>query len=659
MKKNILLVFICSIFLFPLVFVKAETNSFLPPDSPYLPNNNFNIIEYDQSTKQPKIKNAEKQAKETLDNVKKAKEQEEAVKKKAEEEKKLTFKNYEKKMSQLTSKVYFEKKFFGFDSNMNYFFNSIVQAIFWVGKIIFYVIAKLYETVEGMSDVSKILNETVKNSSKVFSTLLGKEFIYMIGISMASYLFYIFATGKGSFFKTLIKMLLIYALIGVYFIQLNVNGQNKYLLTHVYDSFRNTTITLNGEITKTLTGESKSGVETYFSETIVKGYKYMNSPLTDKGEFKLSEKEFQDLAGYNQGDGDYQVGDKKIKDIAKDKDPENKMLKGEWGDKFSYAFATDIDVVVVGIIYLLLGVSRFFFLIVFIFLIMLLPFILIISLFPKMDYLLVAFNKKAVSMLALSSMMLMATTVFSFFYNSLTQFIGKAVGNNLLVVVFFKSLLFYLMWKYRHSILSMFSRLTHSPVGSMTTALSKSQATQNLKNRLNRGVSTSGQLARGGMKLGRNKLNNGLKSYLDQRGKEQEERGRNRNGLSTMKLGAKGAYHAVAEQGNKAVEFLYKMRQAGVRSEDVAEERRLNALHERRKEKKSYHSGKKEASFDEMNRLREERQSKKQASTKKESQVKSTHKYNRPRDKFLREWLEKNNNVEEKIDLKPKNKGHE
>ena len=58
--------------------------------------------------------------------------------------------------------------------------------------------------------------------------------------------------------------------------ELNVNGQSKYLITHVYDSFRTTAITLNGEITKTLTGESKNGVETYFSETLLKGYKYMS-----------------------------------------------------------------------------------------------------------------------------------------------------------------------------------------------------------------------------------------------------------------------------------------------------------------------------------------------------------------------------------------------
>ena len=177
----------------------------------------------------------------------------------------------------------------------------------------------------------------------------------------------------------------------------------------------------------------------------------MNSPVNDKGEFVLSEKEFEDLAGYKQGDGDHLVGEKKIKDIAKDKDPENKMLKNEWGLKFMYAFASDVDIIVMGTIYLLLGLSRFFFLIVFILLIVLLPFILLLSLFPKMEHLLIGFNKKAISMLALSSIMLLATTLFSFFYNTLTSFVSTAVGGDLLVTVFLKALLLFLMWKYRKS----------------------------------------------------------------------------------------------------------------------------------------------------------------------------------------------------------------
>ena len=603
------------------------------PVSDYLPNNNFNIIEFDKNTNKPKLKESSESTKELLDNAKKAKEKEAEIKKQNESKSKLTYENYKSRMSDLTSKAYFDKKFFGFDSNINYFFNSLVQAVFWVGKLVFYVIAELYSAVESMSDVSSLLNEAVKNSSKVFSSLFSQEIIYMVGASMAAYLLYIFATGKGSFFKTLIKMLLIYTCIGVYFIQFPVNGQNKYLLTHVYDAFRTTTITLNGEITKTLTGESKDGVETYFSETLLKGYKYMNSPVNDKGEFVLSEKEFEDLAGYKQGDGDHLVGEKKIKDIAKDKDPENKMLKNEWGLKFMYAFASDVDIIVMGTIYLLLGLSRFFFLIVFILLIVLLPFILLLSLFPKMEHLLIGFNKKAISMLALSSIMLLATTLFSFFYNTLTSFVSTAVGGDLLVTVFLKALLLFLMWKYRHSLLTAFSRITNSPVGKIGREISNSQAVKNLKERIagtgklglksgKDGLKVGGQFAKGGLKMGKDKLSENLKtlrknSPLVNSIAEKGEAVKNR--MDSIRERKNSSVNALKEKGSKALAKLYGVRANAFR-EDSADRKVLDKKKRDRDSQAGKYASQKNASRQAVQRLKEERARKREQRFKEEQQ---------------------------------------
>lgn len=633
MRKNILLVFICSFFLFP-AFVKANTAS------DFLPNNNFNIIEFDKNTNKPKLKESSESTKELLDNAKKAKDKEAEIKKQNESKSKLTYENYKSKMSDLTSKVYFDKKFFGFDSNINYFFNSLVQAVFWVGKLVFYVIAELYSAVESMSDVSSLLNEVVKNSSKVFSSLFSQEIIYMVGASMAAYLLYIFATGKGSFIKTLIKMLLIYTCIGVYFIQFSVDGQNKYLLTHVYDAFRTTTITLNGEITKTLTGESKDGVETYFSETLLKGYKYMNSPVNDKGEFVLSEKEFEDLASYKQGDGDHLVGEKKIKDIAKDKDPENKMLKNEWGSKFMYAFASDVDIIVMGTIYLLLGLSRFFFLIVFILLIVLLPFILILSLFPKMEHLLVGFNKKAISMLALSSIMLLATTLFSFFYNTLTKFVSTAVGGDLLVTVFLKALLLFLMWKYRYSLLSTFSRVTDSPVGKIGREISNSRVIRNLEGRLSRsgmvglksdkiglksvkdGLKVGSQFAKGGLKMGKDKLSENLKSLRKNSplvDSLADKAGSVKNRFTSMKEQKNASVNALKEKGSKALAKLYGVR-ANAYKEGSADRNVLKGKQELRDKEAKKYAGQKNASREAVQRLKEERAKKREQRFKEEQQ---------------------------------------
>ena len=631
MKKNILLVLLLPIFLFPSLVKAVDLDPKI--GYPYLPNNNFNIIEFDKSTKKPVIRDSSENAKELLESAKKSLEAKEALKKAEEEKGKLTYKNYKSKMSDLTSKAYFDKKFFGFDSNINYFFNSLVQAVFWVGKLVFYVIAELYSAVESMSDVSSLLNEAVKNSSKVFSSLFSQEIIYMVGASMAAYLLYIFATGKGSFFKTLIKMLLIYTCIGVYFIQFPVNGQNKYLLTHVYDAFRTTTITLNGEITKTLTGESKDGVETYFSETLLKGYKYMNSPVNDKGEFVLSEKEFEDLAGYKQGDGDHLVGEKKIKDIAKDKDPENKMLKNEWGLKFMYAFASDVDIIVMGTIYLLLGLSRFFFLIVFILLIVLLPFILLLSLFPKMEHLLIGFNKKAISMLALSSIMLLATTLFSFFYNTLTSFVSTAVGGDLLVTVFLKALLLFLMWKYRHSLLTAFSRITNSPVGKIGREISNSQAVKNLKERITQsgklglksgkdGLKVGGQFAKGGLKMGKDKLSENLKSLRKESplvDSLADKAGSVKNRFTSMKEQKNASVNSLKEKGNKALAKLYGVRANAFR-EGSDDRKLLNEKKRIKTDSAEKYAGQKNASREVVQRLKEERAKKREQRFKEEQQ---------------------------------------
>ena len=652
MRRNILLGFILSIFFLPALAGAIEpslpnsgvnafnSNSISTPSSnssvkldsgigtDYLPKNNFNIIEFDKNTNKPVIKDRDTEiAKKTIERAKKDLEGKEAIKKKEADSKKLTYDNYKSKMSDLTSKVYFDKKFFGFDSNMNYFFNSIVQAIFWLSKFIFTIIAGIYNAVEGMSDISTLLNNVIGNSSKVFSSLFSKEIVYIIGASMAVYLLYLFATGNGSVLKAFIKMLLIYTLIGLYFIKINVNEQNKYLLTHLYDGFRTTTISLNGQITKTLTSESSNAIDVYFNETIVKAYKYMNSPLKEDGEFQLSEAEFEDLAGYKQGDGDYEVGGKKIKDIAKDKDPENKMLKSEWGAKFSYALSSLIDVTVVGIVYLVLGLARFFFLMVYIFLILLLPFILLVSLFPSMESLIHSFNKKAISMLILSSVTLLATTLFVFFYNSLTDFIVFAVGQNVLIVIFLKAILLFLLFKNKNMILSMFSRIGHLPVNRMN-GLNFNQGTRTIREKVfsagKSGISAGGQFAKGGLKMGKDNLQSRLKglrsngtqskgTHSNGSYSKNESLGRFGNRYASMKHGVRGTVNSFKEKGNRAMASLYNVRASAFKDQESDKYKALDKKKDAFTEKAKAQGKVKKSSYAEVKRLKEQRLARKKA----------------------------------------------
>lgn len=641
MRRNILLGFVLSIFFLPALAgatepslpnsgVNAFNSNSISTTTPssdssvkldsgigtdYLPKNNFNIIEFDKNTNKPVIKDRDTEiAKKTIERAKKDLEGKKAIQKKEAESRKLTYENYKSKMSDLTSKVYFDKKFFGFDSNMNYFFNSIVQAIFWLSKFIFTIIAGIYNAVEGMSDVSTLLNNVIGNSSKVFSSLFSKEIVYVIGASMALYLLYLFATGNGSVVKAFVKMLLIYTIIGLYFIKINVNEQNKYLLTHLYDGFRTTTISINGQITKTLTNESSNAIDVYFTETIVKSYKYMNSPLKDDGEFQLSEAEFEDLAGYKQGDGDYLVGGKKIKDLAKDKDPENKMLKSEWGAKFSYAFSSLIDVSVVGIVYLVLGLARFFFLMIYVFLILILPFILLVSLFPSMEGLIHSFNKKAISMLILSSVTLLATTLFVFFYNSLTDFISLAVGQNVLIVIFVKAILLFLMFKNKNMILSLFSQIGRLPVNRMN-GLNLNQGTKKIRERMfgagKSGLSAGGQFAKGGLKMGKDNLQSRLKG-LRSNSPKNESLGKIGNRYASMKHGVRGTVNSLKEKGNRGMAFLYQTRansfKDGSKKKDLLEDKVKS-----RNDKAKVQNAIKNSSRAEVKRLKEQRLARKKA----------------------------------------------
>ena len=642
MRRNILLGFVLSIFFLP--FLAGATEPSLPntginafnsnsistttPSSDssvkldsgigtdYLPKNNFNIIEFDKNTNKPVIKDRDTEiAKKTLERAKKDVEGKKAIQKKEAEARKLTYENYKSKMSDLTSKVYFDKKFFGFDSNMNYFFNAVVQAIFWLSKFIFTIIAGIYNAVEGMSDVSTLLNNVIGNSSKVFTSLFSKEIVYVIGASMALYLLYLFATGNGSVVKAFVKMLLIYTIIGLYFIKINVNDQNKYLLTHLYDGFRTTTISLNGQITKTLTNENSNAIDVYFTETIVKSYKYMNSPLKEDGEFQLSEAEFEDLAGYKQGDGDYLVGGKKIKDIAKDKDPENKMLKSEWGAKFSYAFSSLIDVTVVGIVYLVLGLARFFFLMIYVFLILLLPFILLVSLFPSMEGLIHSFNKKAISMLILSSVTLLATTLFVFFYNSLTDFISLAVGQNVLIVIFVKAILLFLMFKNKNMILSLFSQIGRLPVNKMN-GLNLNQGTKKIRERMfgagKSGLSAGGQFVKGGLKMGKDNLQSRLKGLRSSSPKN-ESLGKFGNRYASMKHGLKGTVNSFKEKGNRAMASLYDVRANAFRDQESDKYKALDKKKDAFTEKAKAQGKLKNSSYAEVKRLKEQRLARKKA----------------------------------------------
>lgn len=402
--------------------------------------------------------------------------QEEEKKKKEEEEKantKLSYANFKTKMKRLTSYVYFDKGLFGLGEVGNYWINKVVQAIFWFSKFLFGIIVSLVSAVEKMTDVSPFLNKVVEMASAVFSVLFGATTKYIAGVFMAVYILSVWIKG-GQVFKTALKLGLVFALVGGFFTKISINGSpERYLPIHLYNVTDEITKEFQTEIVKKVGTVDTSMAESYFNSTIIPAYKNMNSKKDSEGNYYLSEEDFQDLTNYQEGKGNFKLSDKEIKALTKKNDKnETEDVKGqnlvdEWSDKFTYAFTSIFDVVVVGIVYLSMGLGRVVILLSYALLLLISPFALILSLFPQFSHYFSGISKKGISFLLISSAISLASVIVPIIYGNMSSYIEDFGGGPGLVATFLKCIVIYWLFRNRDNLLS-FMNGKGNPLSSLT-----------------------------------------------------------------------------------------------------------------------------------------------------------------------------------------------
>lgn len=402
--------------------------------------------------------------------------QEEEKKKKEEEEKantKLSYANFKTKMKRLTSYAYFDKGLFGLGEVGNYWINKVVQAIFWFSKFLFGIIVSLVSAVEKMTDVSPFLNKVVEMASAVFSVLFGATTKYIAGVFMAVYILSVWVKG-GQVFKTALKLGLVFALVGGFFTKISINGSpERYLPIHLYNVTDEITKEFQTEIVKKVGTVDTSMAESYFNSTIIPAYKNMNSKKDSEGNYYLSEEDFQDLTNYQEGKGNFKLSGKEIKALTKKNDKnETEDVKGqnlvdEWSDKFTYAFTSIFDVVVVGIVYLSMGLGRVVILLSYALLLLISPFALILSLFPQFSHYFAGISKKGISFLLISSAISLASVIVPIIYGNMSSFIESFGGGPGLVATFLKCIVIWWLFNNRHNLLS-FLNGKGNPLSSLT-----------------------------------------------------------------------------------------------------------------------------------------------------------------------------------------------
>lgn len=375
-------------------------------------------------------------------------------------------------LSQITSKVWFKDSWFGLDTAMLYLINKMVQAVFWVAKFFFTIFASIYDKlVESPELFASYVSDIISATASIFKSLEG-VLLPLVGASMATYLAYVYFVKHGSFFKTLIRLLLVFACSILFF---SKYSDGTYVVTRFYTNTTSVTTNLSSTVTKSLTGtklttpSSDGALTEYAKSAIWNPYSYMNSDTadTDNG-FSLTDEELKSLVDYNDGDDDFKVsnGDKEtpIKDVAgSEDDPKNSMLKSNWGAMFSYAIVAVLESLLMGLILIFFALMQFVLNVTLLILLVFTPFALIFAMVPTFENILFNMTKKLGGTIILSGLMTLLATISLYFNNILTT-ITTAIGfENMIVGYVLKAIVLVILWKKRDYFLSILTanRIRH------------------------------------------------------------------------------------------------------------------------------------------------------------------------------------------------------
>ncbi|MFU2203296.1 hypothetical protein ACM0QA_00715 [Streptococcus pluranimalium] len=382
---------------------------------------------------------------------------------------------YEDAMNHLdlmTSKVWFGNDVLGMNAETLYLINTLIQGVFWVAKIIFYVCALVYEKLSDTSSLDPYVTMTLDSGRTLFN-ILKDDFGFVAIILGTAYAYYDYALKKGSFFRNIMKMVVTIACSFVLFSQYNGKYVVQYMTDNAFSISQevstkvvkglSTTLTESTNVsTSSLSGKDEHSVLTqYFNNTIWQAFKYMNAESTvkdGKTTFTFNEEQFRELVFYPSGDGDFKIGNEEIKDIVGSKDKvKNPMMKDAWGKKVMYAVTAIVDTLVLGLILDVFALFSFVSILLIMVLIILGAFVALLALFPKAEGFLIGWFRKFGTTIFVSSLATFLSVIVLWFYDVLTIVLSGLFNGNPILIAMAKVGIFGIVWKKRYWLLTMMS----------------------------------------------------------------------------------------------------------------------------------------------------------------------------------------------------------
>ncbi|NYS33659.1 hypothetical protein HZZ02_07785 [Streptococcus danieliae] len=371
-------------------------------------------------------------------------------------------------LSHLTSKAYFADDIWGMSAEMNYALNKIPQAIFWVAKFFFLIFGEIYRHLNSFSNFVQYIDLALNAGSQLFQGIFGMSnyafFALSFGITVT--LAYIKFVMRGeSFFVNLFRGLLPIVLLMALF----VKTSNGYVMKQVYDSVStvgtevaDSALQVTNDLRK---DDTKNGdtalLDKYFDSTIWTAFKHMNADRkeNDSGQLEfVLEGKFEELVYYQDGKGDFEVGDKKIKDLVGSGDKiKNHMMVDRIGDKIGIALASIFEVVAYGILIAFIGLAKFSLNIILIILLLLGVFAGLASLFPALERSIVEWFKRVFVTIFVANVLSIFGVVFLWSFDLLTQMLNQVFDYNFIVVAVLKIVIMWLVYRNRQWITGVIS----------------------------------------------------------------------------------------------------------------------------------------------------------------------------------------------------------
>ncbi|WP_270342721.1 metal-dependent phosphohydrolase [Lactococcus lactis] len=340
-----------------------------------------------------------------------------------------------------TSYMYFDDGKFltgSMSAGMQTFF---VRSQFFVTKTIYRFVNAVNEKLNSDSLITQWTGQMFATVKNIYNQFSNPQLYPIIAIGVISSLLYYWF--KRRFLEGVRKVILVMLLVGLF-----INGGQK--LTEQINSSLNTATTTLMSTVKVAGVSSKSSndLKTTMVEVPFLYLNFDNVKINADGSSNISEDNIVKLLT-SDDDND------KLKTIQSDL-KDSHLTSKKMGEKVLTALASIFNAILVGFIYLAFAVMSFVMRMFFLILLLLLPFVAILSLFPVFDVVILRWAKATGGALIVSNVVVIGTALISILDSIVSSAVTSMIGSDYFFITLVKFIVYIILFKKREKILEIF-----------------------------------------------------------------------------------------------------------------------------------------------------------------------------------------------------------